>query len=889
VPASLTHSKPWPPRRVARVALLIGIFLVTISALALILVDLELDIGDWHVSPGRHAAAAVIFLCAVAALSALLIMQTLRWDRLNTVLSAGEADYRELVEANPEAILVHRNGKVVLVNQSCVVLLGATDRAQLIGRSVLDLMHPDDREPAQTQIGEMQNAGEVAGIAQRRARRLDGTFVHVEATAAPLRDRGGRSIQVVLRDITDRNRVEAELVARTRQQEAVAALGQYALEAADLDALFAEASRRIGETLGTEIVVIFELMPDGSGLVLRACTGGRDERIGKMMVPASHGSLSGFTLLSGEVVLVDNLATETRFEKIPALLDMGAVSGLSIVIRGKERPFGVLGAHSKSRRTFSRDDCNFIAAVAYILAAAITRAQVGRRLRDQQARLEGILANTTDGIITIDESGIIESANPAAAQMFGRAEDELVGRNVQSLLGGSPRDETGAFLRGFLVPDGADPAAASHQIDGRRRDGKVFPLEYGIGALSLHGRRFFICTLRDMSERRATEEQLRQLQKMEAVGQLSGGIAHDFNNLLTVILGNAELLMDERDAPASRRSTLEIIRAAAERGAGLTQQLLAYSRRQSLRATSFDLNNLVGGMDELLSRSLGETIEIRTDLAADLWPVMADPSQVESALLNLAVNARDAMPEGGALTIETANVALDDVRNRSVRAGDYVMLAITDNGTGMEPDVAARAFEPFFTTKEVGKGTGLGLSMVYGFARQSGGDAVIESEPGRGTTVRLYLPRALAMADEAAPSGAAIARSAGGETILVVEDDDMVRHTVVIQLGSLGYRVIEAANGPQALAKIAEAHGPVDLLFTDMVMPRGMNGRQLAEAARHLIPSLRVLYTSGYDRNAIDADGQADGSLDMLGKPYQMGELARMVRKILDDSPKAVT
>jgi CheY-like chemotaxis protein len=287
-----------------------------------------------------------------------------------------------------------------------------------------------------------------------------------------------------------------------------------------------------------------------------------------------------------------------------------------------------------------------------------------------------------------------------------------------------------------------------------------------------------------------------------------------------------------------------------------------------------------------LRRSLGEAIEIRTKLADDLWPVMADPSQVESAVLNLAVNAHDAMPKGGLLVIETANAVLDDAyaaRNRFVKPGSYVMLAITDNGTGMSPDIVARAFEPFFTTKEVGKGTGLGLSMVYGFAQQSGGHARIYSELGHGTTVRLYLPRAEAPAAPP-PAKEPPVRSAGSETILVVEDDDMVRHTVAIQLGSLGYRVIEAADGPQALAKLAEAER-VDLLFTDMVMPRGMNGRQLAEAARRLIPGLRVLFTSGYEREILDPPGHAEGAPDLLRKPYQMAELARMVRKILDAAP----
>jgi len=873
VPSTQPPGKAGPLRRATLVALGCGVLLVAVAGAALI--AFGPDAAD------TRAVAAVAFLVAAGAAGGLLILQSLRRDRLGDALADSEARYRQLIELSPEAIFVQRDGKVILVNDRCLALLGATDPHQLLGREIWSIVHPDDHEAARAGIGRLLEGGEAIGSAERRLVRLDGSVVDVELTAALVRGRGGPAIQVILRDIGERKRILAELRARARQQEAVAQLGQLALEEVALESLFDDATRRVAEALGTDIVVVHELEPDGAHLLLRAAVGVSEGDVGKLRIPAARASQAGYTLLAERAIVVEDLAAETRFDKRLQLLALGALSGLTMVIRGKDRPFGVLAAHAKQRRRFSREDVNFIEAVAFLLSAAVTRKQDDRRLRDQRARLVAVLDNTADGIVTTDPRGVIEMANPAAARLFGYPVGELIGANIKGLVAGSSRDALSDLLAPAAAPD-----TAARELEGRRADGSLFPLELGLGQVELRDGRRYIATMRDLTERRATEEQLRQFQKLEAVGQLSGGVAHDFNNLLTVILGSSEMLLEQPSVPAAQRRLLENIRVAAERGADLTQRLLAYSRRQTLRATSFDLNELIGDMGELLRRSLGEAIEIRTKLADDLWPVMADPSQVESAVLNLAVNARDAMPKGGLLVIETANAMLDDAyaaRNRVVKPGSYVMLAMTDNGTGMSPDIVARAFEPFFTTKEVGKGTGLGLSMVYGFAQQSGGHARIYSELGHGTTVRLYLPRAEAPAAPP-PAKEPPVRSAGSETILVVEDDDMVRHTVAIQLGSLGYRVIEAADGPQALAKLAEAER-VDLLFTDMVMPRGMNGRQLAEAARRLIPGLRVLFTSGYEREILDPPGHAEGAPDLLRKPYQMAELARMVRKILDAAP----
>ncbi|HEY8435323.1 MAG TPA: response regulator [Sphingomicrobium sp.] len=395
----------------------------------------------------------------------------------------------------------------------------------------------------------------------------------------------------------------------------------------------------------------------------------------------------------------------------------------------------------------------------------------------------------------------------------------------------------------------------------------------------------------EVARRAEAEEALRQSQKMEAVGQLTGGIAHDFNNLLTVVTGNVGMAQRALDAAnitdARTRRALTGAMKGAERAATLTQRLLAFSRRQPLAPKVVDVDKLVLGMSDLLQRSLGELIKLEIIIAPGLWRIEADPNQLESAILNLAVNARDAMPKGGDLVIETANARLDEnyaASHAEVPPGQYVMIAVTDSGTGMSKEVVDRAFEPFFTTKEIGKGTGLGLSMIYGFIKQSGGHVKIYSEEGQGTTIKMYLPRLLREAngdEETGSVSSGFESSPRQETILVVEDDDDVRAYTVDCLRELGYRVLEAHDGPSALRLLERQEAPVDLLFTDVVMP-AMTGRELADEARKLQPRLRVLYTSGYTRNAIVHAGRLDPGVDMIAKPFTFEALAEKVRDSLD-------
>ncbi|MBR1092014.1 response regulator [Bradyrhizobium manausense] len=417
----------------------------------------------------------------------------------------------------------------------------------------------------------------------------------------------------------------------------------------------------------------------------------------------------------------------------------------------------------------------------------------------------------------------------------------------------------------------------------------AFQLQQAYAALEEEGkqRRGVEDQLEHFRRIEATESQIRQSQKMEATGQLTGGIAHDFNNILTVITGTIGILADAVKDDPRLAEIAEMIDAAASRGADLTQHLLAFARKQPLVPRSVDINSLILEAVKLLRPTLGEHVEIDTLFAQDVGPALIDPSQLSTAILNLALNARDAMPDGGKLVFETRNYVSDatSVANEEIATGNYVMIAVSDSGLGIPAAILDKVFEPFFTTKDVGQGSGLGLSMVYGFVKQSNGHIRIYSEEGHGTTVKLYLPRASNAAnfDKAQPGNRDL--EVGCETILVVEDDDLVRKYVGAQLRSLGYVTLKARNGAEALAVI-DSGAAIDLLFTDIIMPGGMNGRQLALEVQKRRPAIKVLYTSGYTENAIIHHGRLDPGVLLLTKPYQRSDLASLVRKALSEKER---
>lgn len=505
-------------------------------------------------------------------------------------------------------------------------------------------------------------------------------------------------------------------------------------------------------------------------------------------------------------------------------------------------------------------------------------------LKESEATARGVLDAALDAYVRMDQQGRITEWNLVAERIFGWSRDDVLGRPLEEIL--IPPDQREAHRKGLsrYLATGEGPLLNRRiEVRALRRDGSSLPAEIAILAVSTEHGRAFSAFLRDLTDQKHAEARLQQAQKLEAVGQLTGGVAHDFNNLLTIIIGNLELAAAGAKVDAQLTEMLNEALAAGERGAALTHRLLAFSRQQLLQPVRTDLNDIVSGMSDMLKRTLGEDIDINVRLDEKLWPELADKSQVESALLNLAINARDAMPGGGRLTIETANAALDAEYadgHEEVAAGDYVMLAVSDTGTGMAPEVMQRAIEPFFTTKDIGKGSGLGLSMIFGFAKQSRGHLKIYSEPGHGTTVKLYLPRAKDGRPDALAAPVPTFEACGNETILVVEDEEAVRKLVIANLRRLGYQTLEAADAVQA-GEILKGDQPIDLLFTDVVLPGGKTGRQLADEARGLRPAIRVLFTSGYTQNSIVHQGQLDTGVSLLSKPYHRDELAQMVRKAL--------
>jgi len=511
------------------------------------------------------------------------------------------------------------------------------------------------------------------------------------------------------------------------------------------------------------------------------------------------------------------------------------------------------------------------------------RAAVEQELQESESRYRAIFETAVDAIIVSDQHGIIQEFSRAAEAMTGYRAAELIGQNMRVLLPPAMRQEPERYTARYLW--------TIKELEVCRKDGSVFPAHLSIAEWWAGGYRHFTGILRDLSaqhreqiERTKLEAQLHQAQKMEAIGNLTGGMAHDFNNMLGVIIGNIDLLRDlkgeDSDIDELTREALD----AAFRGADLTRRLLAFARQQPLRPQHVDVNELVSGITRLLRRTIGEDVEISLDLAPELWPVVVDPAQLEASLTNLATNARDAMADGGRLMIVTGNRTLDAdyaAQHAEVVPGGYVMLEVSDTGSGMTPEVMHRIFEPFFTTKSRDKGTGLGLSMVFGFIKQSGGHIGVYSEPGIGTTFRLFLPRMTEDVPAVEESGATPLLHGRGESVLVVEDNAALRRVVTRQLGELGYRVLAAENAAAGLELLDRQS--IDLLLTDIVMPGGINGRELARRARQRWPGIKIVFTSGFSEARLNGDaGPLAACTPLLSKPYRKEDLASAAREALD-------
>jgi PAS domain S-box-containing protein len=512
----------------------------------------------------------------------------------------------------------------------------------------------------------------------------------------------------------------------------------------------------------------------------------------------------------------------------------------------------------------------------------LERRRAETALQEGEGRFRSVLENYPCAIFLKDIEGRFLLVNPCFEEWYGFKADEMIGKTSHEVF---PKETADGFVAhdedvlssgrasereyDLLLADGSQHRVIATKFPVRGSDGEVT----GIGAINAN-----------VTEQRLAEEQLRRSQRLEAVGKLTGGVAHDFNNLLAVILGNVNIVMDRVGEDSELVDLLDAVQRAALRGRELTQRLLAFSRSQPLSPEVLDLSELVGDLKGLLGRTLGETIRIETRVESRLWTTLADRGQVENALLNLALNAKHAMATGGRLVIEVRNQEVSDADaalQAGVAPGDFVVLSVADDGTGMGPEVLERAFEPFFTTKEVGEGSGLGLSMVYGFAKQSNGTATIESELGQGTTVRLYLPRAR---EAARPSerGPVLEEPKGqGERILVAEDDTEVRRLVVKVLDNLGYDVLEAEDGKACLQRLLEM-GEVDLLLSDIVLPGGMSGPEMVRQAKQGRPDLKVMFMSGYADSSVRPLGDLGESFEIIAKPFTKRQLAHRLRAVLD-------
>ncbi len=549
---------------------------------------------------------------------------------------------------------------------------------------------------------------------------------------------------------------------------------------------------------------------------------------------------------------------------VPVIDRTGEASGVICLIDPPEM--------SESDMAEAQQIANFAGLCLEGIQATETLSRLLIEAQDAQREIEGIFNSISDAVVAIDRGWRFTFLNDEAERVLGIERGSLIGKH---LLDDFP------YLRGSKVEtvlasalDRREQVATEYWIEEGKKllAGRVYPTDDGA---TLY--------FRDITKERQTEDGLRQAQKLESIGKLTGGIAHDFNNLLTVIIGSADVAIDLLpDDQSVAREQVETIRLAGERAAELTHRLLAFARRQPLDPRTVDPDELVLGMGKMLRRVIGETVDIVTLAAGIKWKAIADPGELQNAILNLAINARDAMPDGGKLTIETAGVSVDETyaNDNMLHPGDYVVIAVSDTGFGMDAATVRQAFEPFFTTKPLGQGSGLGLSMVFGFARQSGGQVKIYSEPGEGTTVRLYLPRSTA--DSVTPHRAREDKSSlvGSEHVLVVEDDDLVRKHTVQSLETLGYTVTAFPNGESAIEAVRSGLS-FDLLLTDVVLPGRMSGKDVANALATIVPTAKVLYMSGYTENSIVHHGRLDAGINLLSKPFRLGDLARKIRQVL--------
>ena len=782
-------------------------------------------------------------------------------EQLFTLLNCA----RELLAIlSPEGVVLHASA-------GSAAALGLRPD-ELVGRALTEFVHPDDAEEIRVRLQLVDNPNDL-GKGRCRLRTKTGEMRWFEVTISNCL--GNPSVDGLVAsflDVTALHRMEAE---RQVISEVVHALNQ----TSNLDQLLEGIHQALKKVLSAENCFVALHDPNEDTFyfpffVDQLDTAPPPQKVGR--------SCTAFVFRTGSAMLIpqsefDRLVQEGKVE----LVGSPAPAWLGVPLKTPRATIGVLVVqHYENEGAYDMRDLEFLDSVGGHIALAIERRRSEEALRKSESVFRLLFSyNPLPTWVMDDETLQFIQVNDAAVQQYGFAAEEFSRMTLSDIR----PEEKGASLE---VRPQSNEADGRHQgvCKHRKKDGKIFEVELISHQFDYAGRRVRLVVAQDISERHLLEQQLRQATKMEAVGRLAGGVAHDFNNLLMVIKGHTELLMSELPPSDGMSRKIMQIDRAADRAAALTKQLLAFSRMQVLQPRVMNLNGVVEDMGRLLPRLIGEDIELAIRTEANLGAIRADASQMEQIIMNLAVNARDAMPVGGRLIIETSNAELDRTYNSThpiVKPGRYVLLAISDTGTGMNAETQAHIFEPFFTTKEPGKGTGLGLATVYGVVKQSGGFIWVYSEVGKGTSFKIYLPRVNQPEDKASVAPPFAEAPRGTETILLAEDEQDVREVAREFLESGGYTVIESHNGADALRLAAEHKGAIDLLVTDMVMP-GMTGKELAGRLQHQHSGIGVIYMSGYSEQTVAETAQADSGMLLLTKPFSRGSILRAVREALN-------
>ncbi len=836
---------------------------------------------------------------ALAAFLVMLLAVVVIRRRTREVEST-EVQFQSLLEAAPDAIvIVDRAGEVVLINTQAEQMFGYP-RNELLGKKFESLVqqdHAQERSASGSPWTTVTNGVEMSPLFVGRCK--DGSRIFVEIHFNPLETKGGPLLISTMRNITERRRREAHRAARQSVRRLLA-------ETARLEDAAPVMLQGICQSLGWDRGSLW-VVEEHTGQLARTSVWHRPEpkpeANGAQPAVSPGTDLPASVRKTGKPVWLplfphgsSGLVPRPNLAAVANKVRKGRQLALAFPVMLGSEVLGVLEFRDPVGHEPDEDVLETMVNVGNQIGLFLHRRRSELAVRQSEARKRAVLEAALDAIITIDRDGKVVDFNPAAEELFRCPRAQALGEEMAGLfLPPGTRERFRAALAMYQATGDKNALARRQEMTGVRKDGEEFPLELSVTPIPLDGPPLFTAYVRDLSERRRaeqalaqTEERFRQAQKMEAVGRLAGGIAHDFNNLLTVITGCTEILLGDFPQSQETQELLEEVQNAGKRAAKLTSQLLAFSRRAILAPKVLDLNTVVADMDRMLHRLIGEDIQMVTAMAEDLNRVKVDPGQIEQVIMNLVVNARDAMPTGGKLTIETANVELDEAYVRAypeLRPGPYVLLAVSDTGLGMTQEVKARLFEPFFTTKEVGKGTGLGLATVYGIVKQSEGHIAVYTEPGHGTTFKVYLPCCAEPVSELRRCQTPEPPPGQG-TVLLVEDEDDVRTLTRRALTRHGYTVLEARHGVEAL-KVWESHkGSIDLMVSDLVMPE-MNGGELARRLLAERPGLKVLFLSGYSDSAVLRANLVEEGRAFLQKPFTPRTLARKVHELVSAPPQS--